>query len=467
MSISKLQLHRLYAFPAVFLLFFTVAVFKWVEKYFNDVNLYQILFFINTSVKGADTNFISKFMRHCILLPALYALMISYIPALKCWRLKCKISYTAFVSLLSVVLTIGYVFYKVDTKTLEHFFVNEYTSFYEQHYTEPYEAEIKFKNKKNLIVLHIESLEKTFEDKEIFGQNLLENLRPFEKSNVQFQNFQDGFATDFTQGSVIALFTGMPVKYHHLVNKFGKGRHFFKDYYSLGQILKENGYVLGSVQGTGSTFAGMGVFLKDNGFTDITDEKIIQTKYPQYEKNGTWGYTDDVVLEIAKAKVEEMSLHEPYFLYVQTIDTHVGYQPTIKNMEKSENVYYEIIRHTTSHIAEFLRWMEQRPDYKDTVIVVLGDHLRMGNDFEMPQNRSVYNLFINAFDVADKNRTFTQVDLFPTVVEALGGKMKGHRLGIGTSLFSSVPTFSEIYSKDYLYQTLSKRNKLYEKKFMP
>jgi len=84
----------------------------------------------------------------------------------------------------------------------------------------------------------------------------------------------------------------------------------------------------------------------------------------------------------------------------------------------------------------------------------------------MPEKRNVYNLFINTPKPSNVDRTFSQVDLFPTVIEALGGEIKGHRLGIGTSLFSDIPTFSEIYSKEFLHETLAKRNQLYEKKFM-
>lgn len=466
MIASKLHLRRLYAFPAVFLLIFTIAVFRYVQKYFVDVNLGQILFFINTSAKGADTHFVSLFIQHCIITPSLYALAICYLPMLNFWHFKCKVGYNTFISLLSLILIIGYIFYKTDSETLRHFFSNERTDFYERYYTEPREVEIQIPQKKNLIILHIESLEETFENQEFFGTNLLADLREFEEENVQFKNFHDGYATDFTQGSVMALFTGMPVKYHNLVNKFGKENHFFKGYYSLGKILKDNGYVLSSVQGTDSNFGGMKIFLQDNDFTDMVDMNTIKKNYPQYEQKGTWGYTDDVVLEVAKDRVDYLSRQKPYFLYVQTIDTHVGHKPEVKKYPQYDNIYYNIIHHTELHIADFLKWLQERPDYKDTVILVMGDHLRMGNDFPMPNERRVYNLFINTPQPQNVNRTFTQVDMFPTVIEALGGKIKNHRLGIGTSLFSEEPTFSEVYSEEFLRDTLAKRNKLYEKKFM-
>jgi len=466
MIASKLHLRRLYAFPAVFILIFTIAVFRYVQKYFVDVNLGQILFFINTSVKGADSRFVNLFIQQCVLTPILYTLIICYLPELKLLRFKSKNSYAAFVSVLSLFLTVGYIFYKVSPDTIKHFFANESTDFYEQHYAEPRETEIHISQKKNLIVLHIESLESTFKNQEFFGENLLADLQEIEEKNVQFKNFQDGYATDFTQGAVMALFTGMPSKYHNLINKFGKETHFFPNYYSLGKILKDNGYSLTSLQGTDSDFGGMRIFLKDNGFTDRIDENTIQKNYPQYGQAGTWGYTDDIVFEIAKDKVMQLSPQGPYFLYVQTIDTHTGQISEVEDYPQYDNIYIDIIHHTELYLAKFLQWLQERPDYQDTVIVVVGDHLCMGEDFPMPEKRNVYNLFINTPKPSNVDRTFSQVDLFPTVIEALGGEIKGHRLGIGTSLFSDIPTFSEIYSKEFLHETLAKRNQLYEKKFM-
>ena len=113
-----------------------------------------------------------------------------------------------------------------------------------------------------------------------------------------------------------------------------------------------------------------------------------------------------------------------------------------------------------------MEWLKQNADWKNTVIAIVGDHLRMGNDFPMPSKRSIYNLFINSEKPQDLNRTFSQIDLFPSVVEAMGGNIKNHRLGLGTSVFSQQKTLSEKYSDDFLRETLAKRSELYEKMFM-
>ena len=371
-----------------------------------------------------------------------------------------------FVSLLSLFLTVGYLFYKTDIKTAKLFFLNETTTFYDENFSDPRKAEISFNQKKNLIILHVESLEATFKNKTFFGQNLLSDLESMEAENAQFSNFQNGFATDFTQGSVIALFTGMPAKYSWFVNKIGNEQHFFHGYYSLSKILKDNGYYLASIQGTDGNFSGLEDFLEDNDFLDITNLETIKKDYPQHEQNGTWGYSDDDIFQIAKDKIKQLEQKKPYFLYIQTIDTHFGYEPKIRQYPQFDNVYYNVIHNTELSIADFLEWLKQNTDWENNVIVIAGDHLRMGDDFPMPSKRSIYNLFINSEKPQDLNRTFSQIDLFPSVVEAMGGTIKNHRLGLGTSVFSKQKTLAEKYSDEFLRETLAKRSELYEKMFM-
>ncbi len=471
MKLSDLRLHRLYAFPAVFLLIFTIAVFRYINKYFTDVNLQQILFIINTPMEGVDSRLLRLFIEHCLLTPILYTIPICYLPEIKFLQLKkiplIKKSWTILISVLSLLLTLGYLFYQTDYTSIKYFFSNEKTDFYEKHFSDPKEAQINFVKKKNLVVIHVESLETTYKDKTFYGYNMLADLRDIELKGVQFSRFQNGYATDFTQGSAMALFTGMPAKYSNLVNKLGRKIHFFKGYYSLGKILKDNGYYMVAIQGSESSFGGMDVFLQDNNFDKLIDEDTIQQEYPQFSKKGSWGYTDDCILTVAKDTIMQAEDRQPYFLYVQTVDTHVSYTPEIEKFPNIENVYHNIIHHTQLHLADFLKWLQSRPNYADTVIVVIGDHLRMGNDFPMPEKRYIYNLFLNTGKPHNTDRTFTQVDMFPSVIEALGGKILNHRLGIGTSVFSLEKTFTELYSAEYLYDNLAKRNDLYEQIFLP
>ena len=96
----------------------------------------------------------------------------------------------------------------------------------------------------------------------------------------------------------------------------------------------------------------------------------------------------------------------------------------------------------------------------------MGDHLCMQSSFitkRKSKDRYVYNLIINPADkeVDENNRIYTALDTLPTVISALGGNIKGNRLGLGTDLFSNTSTLAEKYGINKLDKELRKSSKYY------
>lgn len=85
----------------------------------------------------------------------------------------------------------------------------------------------------------------------------------------------------------------------------------------------------------------------------------------------------------------------------------------------------------------------------NSTIILVGDHL--GNkktikvDFDDEYIRTTYNCIINPAKeaVSTKTRTFSTLDMFPSTLSALSVEIEGDRLGIGTDLFSGIPTLCE------------------------
>ena len=78
--------------------------------------------------------------------------------------------------------------------------------------------------------------------------------------------------------------------------------------------------------------------------------------------------------------------------------------------------------------------------------------------------RKVYNVFINTEvePVSEINRKFTTLDMFPTVLASLGAEIGGERLGLGTNLFSDMPTLAERYGYEELFAELNKKSRFYD-----
>ncbi|MGL5414567.1 MAG: hypothetical protein ACRDAU_02790 [Clostridium sp.] len=104
--------------------------------------------------------------------------------------------------------------------------------------------------------------------------------------------------------------------------------------------------------------------------------------------------------------------------------------------------------------VKFIKWIQKQPFYENTTIVVTGDHLSMDKNFfknwDPNYRRSVFNLILNADPATTnknvdnlKNRAFSPVDFYPTILASMGVNIEGNRLGLGTNMFSNEKTLIE------------------------
>ena len=132
-----------------------------------------------------------------------------------------------------------------------------------------------------------------------------------------------------------------------------------------------------------------------------------------------------------------------------TLDTHYGtYRFADDVCERKfgpHNNIENVVSCSDKQISNFIEWIKEQDFYNNTVVVIIGDHLTMNQRFTKDMDRKLVNIFINTPVAAinTKNRIFTPFDIYPTIIESLGAKIAGHRLGLGTSLFSDVPTLTE------------------------
>jgi phosphoglycerol transferase len=185
-------------------------------------------------------------------------------------------------------------------------------------------------------------------------------------------------------------------------------------------------------------------------------------------------FFDDRTYDFFKEKITELPADKPFFAVMATIETHFG--QTLSHSQKLFPTEAENTIHHASYLAgSFLEWVREQPFGKNTTVVFIGDHLmmRVGGRknpgsrrlFKKipPDSRFIFNAFINTRRKApDKERRFTQVDIFPTLVEALGYEIEGSRLGLGTSLFSKRKTLIEELGKTEMENELKKKNLLYD-----
>lgn len=381
-------------------------------------------------------------------------------------KISNKILFYSIVLFLLSILNFGVYF-----DVFEDLFLG-YSDFYEQNYVNPKTVKIDSpKNKKNLILIYMESMDYSVINNVSKYYEL--ELLDIAKNNQSFDNYLSGIFQNWTQASLLATTTGIPFAYKgdmvsflkkplKLLNSNKTKRSFAKNAYSIYQILKDNGYALFFLQGGNLEFAETDIFLKGHGFDDsmIVGAEKIAKYYKQYKRDEHWwGYFDSDVYEILKIKLKELSNNQPFFATMFTLDTH--FSKTDK-LDVAKEQHKKFVKVASLLLVDFLSWLKNQPFANDTTVVVIGDHDRMGTNFPKANKNNVYNVFINAsVKTKNTNRTFNQIDLFPTILESIGFKIEGDRLGLGTSLFSQKQTLIEKFGHNKLKKMLRYKSKLY------
>ena len=127
---------------------------------------------------------------------------------------------------------------------------------------------------------------------------------------------------------------------------------------------------------------------------------------------------------------------------------------------------------SSRQVLEFVDWLKAQPFWENTTVVITGDHLSMDNGYfernvDSNYNRMVYNCILNSPVTSDntQNRDYCAVDLFPTTLAALGCTIEGDRLGLGTNLFSDLPTLAEKQGFDRFNAELGQASDYYVENF--
>ncbi len=367
-----------------------------------------------------------------------------------------------------------------------------YSTVYEDYYVDPDDVRIYDTDgkKKNLIYIYLESMETTYLPTELGGAQEMNNYIPNlaalanDPENVTFSDgdalggFHSISGTAWTMGALMSTTAGVPfskeVFHDSTGNSQGRYGNFANRLTALGDILEKEGYRQEFLCGSDSGFAGRDAYFTQHGNYKIYDYfSAVRDGYIEEDYYVWWGIEDSILYDIAKDELSELaSGEEPFNFTMLTVDTHHvgGYRCSLCQNEYSTPLE-NVVSCADRQVADFLDWCREQDFYEDTVIIVTGDHPRMdrqlvsGVDF---YDRTIYNCFINAEAdaVNTHDRTFTSMDLFPTILSAMGYTVEGGRLGLGVDLFSGAPTLAERLGYEWLDGELSKYSAYYQLHFI-
>ena len=472
------------------LLFLAFVIFfaaRWFVTVYGRIGFDSILFTLKSSLSGVQSDLVISYLMGG-LLPAVSCAVLGCLVLLILRRLPVR-------GLISVVtalaLSLGLVGYAAVDVELTDYLWDLFSrgQLYEEEYVDPDSVQITFpEEKRNLVYIMLESMETTYFSEELGGAsqvNLIPELYRLAQENLNFSHnggvggFHATSGASWTIGAIVAQTAGIPLKTPEGIddwqNGYGKDGVFLPGVTSIHNILEEAGYYTSFLCGSDANFGGRKTYYMTHGMDKVYDiytarkDKIVPPNYFEW-----WGMEDKYLFEYARQELTEISSREePFAFTMLTVDTHHigGYQCEFCTDEFEES-YQQSISCSSRQVLEFVEWMQQQSWWENTTVIITGDHLSMDNGYfqrnvDKGYDRMVYNCILNAPIPSGntKNREYCAVDLFPTTLAALGCTIEGDRLGLGTNLFSQLPTLAEKWGFDRFNSELSKSSDYYVQNF--
>lgn len=358
--------------------------------------------------------------------------------------------------------------------------------------------------KRNMLTIFLESTEISFTETTHGGGEIDVNYIP-ELTDIAMENedfsgsannqvLDGGYVvpgTGWTIGSLFGHTSGLPLltgNNEGRNNGMADNKFFAPNLTTMGDILYEDGYENIFFCGSPAVFGGRSLYFTEHHYSEIRDLDYYRKANWLPDENyydDWWGFEDRYLFDGVQGYPEDpesidrdtmtwdqygglkWSIHDaasrnqPFNYTVLTVDTHFENGHSCPECETEEgNVFFDdhygnVFACSSKRVADFIEdFKKHEPEvYANTTIVLLGDHPTMDADFcaAMPidYTRLTYVSYVNLPEglepEIDSRRMYTAMDAFPTMMRSLGYTIEGHRLGLGTDLFSDKMTIMEEY----------------------
>lgn len=441
----------------------------WIGATFGSPTLEQIIFHLQNGADGledADLGIFYNFTIHVVALPFLFATILFGIQQFllaprgvsfaERYRTSNKNLYRWLAYILSFLqagfvryIPIGLLIFSAlviaNKVALWSYLQNhEVSEFIDQNYVAPKNITAP-KNKLNLVLIYVESLEKGYSDAGVMGRDLLADLNDATKTGYRFGSLLQTTGTGWTMAGIVSSQCGIPLKSTSLFNVAAqkeKEKSFLPHAICLGDILYDNGYRNVFMGGASLYFAAKGSFFSQHGYAETYGKE-------DWVRNGAsnfneWGLYDDELFANARIKVDQLHrTKQPFNLTLLTVDTHPpsGYiSPTCERYGGTS--YRDTVSCSATMVADFIEYMRHKGYLKNTVVVVMGDHLSMqaplDPELKKSGQRSIYNAFLIPTKQEKNRDTIYHFGIFPSILYAMEFRFRDNRLGLGASGFGKL-----------------------------
>ncbi len=491
--VSRLRIFLFFVIAYVCL--YVVFTLFWAVDTFPLSNVEAVLFTIFSGTNAGAENFVtSSFVKKVaipasgtIALIAFFQVVLYFVQSRKkilyearLWNFRITLNKAALIVLIPyasiLVLIVPGI---VSSAPFRAFFQQPVNStLYREHYVHPDSVKIDVQGEaKNLIVIFLESMETNFSKHTTEIANL-------EKSSLNFAPGGENVSgTSWTIAGITGKLCGIPLNMPMGINEYhGKLPTYLPYAKCLMDVLADKGYNQLYAQGSSGDFTQKRTFWTSHGNVGFHDIEYYRSMGKIPEKyNVFWGFEDRKLYGFAKEELDSLAKRgKPFAFYMLTVDTHQPYgylddscKVALKNIgfeEKEDNSFPAALRCASMQLSSFIGWIKEQPWFSNTVISVMGDHAMpsLSSKAGVAPTDSLYwtNFIINSTvdqSVAyHRERSYSSLDMFPTLLESMGFELEGRSIGLGKSLYADKPTLLEMYGKPVLDSLLRERSIQYD-----
>lgn len=263
--------------------------------------------------------------------------------------------------------------------------------------------------------------------------NVAVHLDSLAQEGVLFTNF---YANSFrTDRGLVAILSGYPAQPTTSIMKYPRKTQSIP---AIAGSLKKAGYGAKYYYGGDADFTNMRSYLMSSGFDEIVSDQ----DFPVSERLSKWGAHDHLVfrrllddLKAEAAESKSAGSNAPQFRVLQTSSSH---EPFEVPYQRLENNRLNAFAYTDSCIGDFVKQFRELPQWKNTVILFVPDHL--GSYPEYISNLEIDRYQIPLLLVGGAIREPRRIDVY------------GSQHDIAATLLAqlSLPHNEFIFSKDML-----------------
>ncbi|AQW21691.1 glycerol phosphate lipoteichoic acid synthase [Lentilactobacillus curieae] len=307
---------------------------------------------------------------------------------------------------------------------------------------------------KNVIIIHLESFQQFLINYKVNGKEVTPNLNKFYKNNhtLSFDNFYHQVAQGKTSDAEMMLensLYGLPQG--SAMVTYGSQN----TYQAAPAILDQKGYATAAFHGDVPSF-----WNRDSTYKSWGYQYFFSSQYYKEKANYSVGYglKDKIFFKDSAQYLQQ--LPQPFYAKLITLTNHYPYLldkenvsfPATKTGDKTVDPYVQTAHYLDQAFGEFLNYLKKTGLYKDSAIVLYGDHYGISNNHRPAIAQLLHKKSINSYDLAQfqkvpfmihspnlkggiKHTYGGEIDVLPTLLHLMGDR-NNDTIQFGTDLLS-------------------------------